>query len=138
MKHAFAPKEKRNFGCAGWDASADNWKKPFPIMIWYEFTSAVVPAKVSFHRVGTETTPKTWHFVGSKQEGCRHESTWKPLCGDMVGDKKIVKGQDVGCDVPKNARESFKCLGIRIYSTHHRTNNKVCLYSMKFWEISRA
>jgi len=131
-------------GCAGWENSTGDWTKPLPIMIWYEFPSAHVPSKFLWRReVNTQdyTTPKTWRFVGAKEGACSsHGSTWKPLCGDLVGDemKSYRNGEDVECVVPKNARESFKCLGIRIFSTHYRTNNKVCLYSMKFWEISRA
>jgi len=121
-----------DYGCAGWSASASAYKRPFPIMVWVEFPTTHVPSKFAFKRIGTETTPKTWRFVGSKQEGCTHDSTWKPLCGDMAGDKKPVAGED-GCEVQKYAREPFKCLGIRVYS-NDASDNAICLKAMRFWE----
>jgi len=134
----------QNEGCAGWENSAGDWKKTFPVMIWYEYPSAHVPAKIEFGRTFASdyTTPKSWQFVGSKEEGCSsHGSTWKPLCGDLVGEEDMStekNGRSVECVVPESARESFKCLGIRVYSTYNTVYNKFCLYRMKFWEISRA
>jgi len=120
-------------GCAGYSASANRYNRPFPIMVWVEFPTTHVPSKFAFKRSGTLQTPKTWRFVGSKQEGCSHDSTWKPLCGDMVGDKLGNSDQEVQCEVPKYAREPFKCLGIRVYSNNY-SDNAVCVIAMRFWE----
>ena len=69
------------YGCAGWSASANDWMKPWPIMIWYEFSSTHIPARFSFRQVTSDQGPKKWSFVGSTEEGCTHGSIWKPLCG---------------------------------------------------------
>jgi len=123
-------------GCAGWD-DRKGWAKPMPVMIWYEFPSTHVPTKFAFRRVATRNVPQTWRFVGSKESGCHHDSIWIPLCGDMVGDKKMVIGEEVGCSVPKYKQEPFKCLGISVYSNNYRKYRKsgVCMKAMRFWEI---
>ena len=69
------------YGCAGYKASASAYKKPFPVMKWYEFTSTHIPARFSFRQVTSYQGPKKWSFVGSTEEGCTHGSIWKPLCG---------------------------------------------------------
>jgi len=119
------------YGCAGWSASANNWKKPWPIMIWYEFSSTHIPAQFLFRQSSNNLGPKEWRFVGSKEDGCTHGSTWETLCGH---DKTPVAGEEVGCDVPNYFREPFKCLGISVYSTNFKENNMVCLIAMQFWE----
>jgi len=118
-------------GCAGWSASLKNYKRPFPIMVWYEFSSTHIPAGFSFRQISNNLGPKEWSFVGSKEEDCSHGSTWKTLCG---GNKTPVKGDEVGCDVPNYLREPFKCLGISVDSTNYKFRNAVCLKAMQFWE----
>jgi len=125
--------------CAGWSRSDEAYSKPFPIRIWYEFTSKHVPERFSFIPVGLEHTPTKWQFVGSNDEGCNHDSTWKPLCGDMApGDKFIVEGEEVGCDVPKCEKQPFKCLGIKVYSTNSTKHNGVCIKAMRFWDNTHS
>jgi len=119
-----------DYGCAGYQGA---YTIPFPIMVWYEFASRHVPARFSFRQISNSESPKGWNFVGSKDEGCSHASTWKTLCG---GNKKPVRGEEVGCDVPKNLREPFKCLGISVYSTDYKRKNSVCLKAMRFWEYT--
>jgi len=124
-----------NYGCFGYLASAKGYKHPFPTMVWVEFPTRHVPSKFAFRRIGTATTPRTWRFVGSNEEGCTHASTWKPLCGDMVGAKSAFAGEEVGCEIEKYAREPFKCLGIRVYSNYPGgTDNAACLKAIRFWE----
>jgi len=123
-----------DYGCAGYRARENDYNKPWPIMIWYEFASTKVPVRFSFRPIASNAGPKTWRFVGSNDEGCSHASTWKPLCGDMVGHKKPAAGQEVGCDVPKYLREPFKCLGISVYSVFNRDDHATCLKAMQFWE----
>ena len=119
------------YGCAGYKASASAYKKPFPVMKWYEFTSTHIPARFSFRQITDHEAPKEWNFVGSKDEDCSHGSTWKTLCGR---NKIPVQGEEVGCDVPKFLREPFKCLGISVSSTNFKSHNAVCLKAMRFWE----
>jgi len=121
------------YGCAGYSASANGWTQPFPIMIWVEFPTTHVPSKFLFRRIDTSKTPKMWRFVGSNEEGCTHDSTWKSLCGDMFGDTFAIAGDIIGCEVKKNAREPFKCLGIRVY-TNNFSDNAICVQAMSFWE----
>lgn len=127
--------------CVGWTGSA--WNKPFPHLILYEFPSYHIPAKFTFRRYGSDSsysqTPKTWKFVGSRDENCDENSHWDELCGDLSG-QKIVYNVDVGCEVPKYVKPTaYKCLGIRVYSVpqarlndgnpHHN-----CVKNMRFWE----
>jgi len=125
----------KSYSCAGWRSSTGSWTRTFPVMIWYEFPSTHVPTKFAFRRIATDSVPKTWEFVGSKDKDCSHYSAWTTLCGDMVGDKKMVIGEEVGCSVPKYKQEPFKCLGISVYSTNNDSDNGVCLKAMRFWEI---
>jgi len=125
-------------GCSGRSSSTEfKYKTPFPQMIYYEFPEAHVPARLSFRRIDTIITPKTWKFAGSTDEGCNEASTWVELCGDLVGDE-IVNNQEVGCDVPAYARKPFKCLGIRVNSINSNNSgyNAVCIKAMRFWEIT--
>ena len=114
-KHAFSTSNdyENDYACAGYTASTRKYDQPWPLVIWYEFPSSHVPARFSFRRVDISSTPKTWKFVGSKDEDCGKASTWVELCGDLVGDKYLVEREEVGCDVPRYAIEPFKCLGIR-------------------------
>jgi len=122
------------YGCAGYSSSTLSYSKPFPVMIYYEFPSTHVSTKFTFRHAGNIRAAKTWEFVGSNDKDCRHISLWTPLCGDMVGDQKIVVGEEVGCSVPKYRQEPFKCLGIRVYSTNY-DDSAVCIKAMRFWEI---
>jgi len=124
--------------CSGWDGS--NYNIPFPHMVWYEFPSYHIPAKFTFRLYGqdssTKQVPKTWKFVGSRDENCNQHSHWDELCGDFSGN--LVYKVDVGCKVPKYAEKTaYKCLGIRIYSTtaaQAKSSNHNCFYNMRFWE----
>jgi len=118
------------------------YNHPFPKMVWVEFPTTHIPSKFAFRRVNGWTMPKTWRFVGSKEEGCTSASTWKPLCGDMVGEEGekgpgdgVNEGKDSTCEVPKYTREPFKCLGISVYTNMYGTTNAaVGLKAMRFWE----
>jgi len=128
--------------CAGCSSGPNEWKLALPHLVWYEFPAFHIPAKFTFRRYGQSSTdsqvPKTWKFVGSRDENCNQHSHWDELCGDLSGN--LVYKVDVGCEVPKYAkRTAYKCLGIRVYSVpqarldsslpHHE-----CFYNMRFWE----
>jgi len=115
-------------------------KFPSPIsLMWFEFPSAHTAARFAFRRTSNDhCTPNTWKFVGSKDENCGPTSTWTELCGNMVDIgwwKKIVDGDLVSCDVPKYAREPFRCLGIRIYTNQKNDGEDcVCLKQVQIWK----
>jgi len=132
---------KNHYGCSGRTGRIGEYyyyQQPFPHMIWYKFPSAHTPVKFSFQRTHTFLSPKTYIFVGSSDENCDQNSSWFELCGDKIGKKKTVKGEYVGCDVPRLARAPFRCLGIKIFSKNGGSNeserNAVCIRAMRFWE----
>lgn len=136
---AFGKKPQYCAGCSG----GSNWKLAFPHLVWYKFPSYHIPAKFTFRRYGQDSSatqvPKTWKFVGSRDENCNQHSHWDELCGDLSG--TLVYKVDVGCEVPKYAEKTaYKCLGIRIYTipsaqlAKSGTAHHNCFYNMRFWE----
>jgi len=142
----YGPHQAFSSSSTGRTCACCDENRPRAPLMWYEFHSAHTPARFSFQRNGADgaCTPNTWRFVGSKDENCSPSSTWTELCGNMddigktqiiAGTKKIVDGEEVGCDVPKYARQPFRCLGIRTYtSASTYSNDCVCLKKVKIWE----
>jgi len=124
------------FFCAGSDGARYGAK--YPHLVWYRFPTTHIPTKFSFTRYSDRFTPKTWQFVGSADENCDRASKWDMLCGDSSGSNFVVDAV-MSCDVPKNDRKPYKCLGICIFSNNN--DNKQgdlaeasCMSGMRFWE----
>ena len=137
MEKAFstsAPND-RDYACGGRKKGTNRYTQPYPQHMWYEFPPSHRPVRMSFCFTVT-TRPKTWRFIGSRDEGCTEASNWVELCGDMTGDK--MSCGETSCDVPKYAREPFRCLGIRTYTNEYsgngRGDNGTCLKAMRFGE----
>jgi len=126
-----------DLACGGASKFGEGYLQSFPQHIWYEFPSSHTPVRMSF-RFTEYRRPKKWRFIATQEKGCNEKSNWVELCGDKTGDKMRGPGKETGCDVPKDARQPYRCLGIRTYENDAggwgRWDHSNCLKAMKFWE----